>query len=46
VSALIKGSGGNAWLTSKQLQDSQEKILRQPNRALLKANSKKIWIRE
>ncbi|OIO70881.1 MAG: type I restriction endonuclease subunit R [Zetaproteobacteria bacterium CG_4_9_14_3_um_filter_49_83] len=38
VAALNTTADGKPWLTSKQLQDLQEQILRQPNRTLLEAN--------
>ena len=38
VAKLNKTNGGVSWLTEKQLQDLQDQILRQPNRALLEAN--------
>lgn len=38
VAALNPGANGGVWLTSKQLQDLQEQLLRQPNRTLLEAN--------
>ena len=38
VAALNTTAGGMPWLTSKQLQDLQDQILRQPNRTLLEAN--------
>lgn len=38
VAALNTAVDGKPWLTTKQLQDVQDQILRQPNRTLLEAN--------
>jgi type I restriction enzyme, R subunit len=38
VRALNTNTDGTPWITSKQLQDLQDQILRQPNRTLLEAN--------
>ncbi len=38
VAALNVTVDGTPWLTSKQLQDLQDQLLRQPNRTLLEAN--------
>jgi type I restriction enzyme, R subunit len=38
VAAINTTATGQPWLTSKQLQDLQDQILRQPNRTLLEAN--------
>ena len=38
VAALNATTDGKPWLTTKQLQDLQDQILRQPNRTLLEAN--------
>ena len=38
VMALNTSAEGKQWLTTKQIQDLQDQILRQPNRTLLEAN--------
>lgn len=38
VSAINTTTTGEPWLTTKQLQDLQDQLLRHPNRALLEAN--------
>jgi len=38
VSAINQTADGQSWLTSKQLNDLQEQILRQPKKTLLEAN--------
>ncbi|MEM6613152.1 MAG: HsdR family type I site-specific deoxyribonuclease [Cyanobacteria bacterium P01_C01_bin.72] len=38
VTAINTNPDGTTWLTSKQIQDLQDQILRQPNRTLLEAN--------
>ncbi|WP_028585015.1 type I restriction endonuclease subunit R [Desulfogranum mediterraneum] len=38
VAGINRTSTGESWLTSKQLQDLQDQILRQPNKTLLEAN--------
>lgn len=38
VTAINTNPDGTTWLTDRQIQDLQERILRQPNRTLLEAN--------
>lgn len=38
ISAINQTPNGEQWLTSKQLQDLQDQILRQPKKTLLEAN--------
>lgn len=38
VAAINPGASGGTWLTSRQLLDLLEQLLRQPNRTLLEAN--------
>ena len=38
IAKINPGPNGKTWLTTKQIQDLREDILRQPNRTLLEAN--------